>query len=73
MASPRNLDPKFIDATPSDDGTNVDETETKVKETDDEPMIVHFEKYQEGSVQKVKTHGPMPVKDWPAYERENGF
>lgn len=77
MATPRNLDPKFTNATPTPDGEPTDnETVTDAKDSAPEadvPMIVHFERYQDGSVQKTRTHGPMPVSEWASYEKEKGF
>jgi len=39
----------------------------------DVPMIVHHEKYMEGTVQHTRVHGPMPASEWPAYEKAHGF
>lgn len=36
------------------------------------PMIVSRSQYVDSDgVTRVKTHGPMPVADWPAYEKAN--
>lgn len=36
------------------------------------PMIVHRTTFVDGNgVQQTKEHGPMPVADWPAYEKEH--
>lgn len=38
------------------------------------PMIVHRAFYTDDQGnQKEKIHGPMPVKEWAAYEKENGL
>ena len=38
------------------------------------PMIVHRVPFVDGNgVQQVKEHGPMPVSEWPAYEKENNL
>lgn len=40
----------------------------------DEPQIVYNERVilPNGTVD-TRQHGPMPVADWPAYEKEKGF
>lgn len=49
--------------------------ENEVDETEDETHIVSHQQYIDPNTGKasVKTHGPMPVKDWPAYEKKNGL
>lgn len=43
-------------------------------EDDETPMIVHRETYiNDRGVQDVREHGPMPLADWPAYAKKNGF
>lgn len=52
-------------------------TETTAKDSRpqaDVPMIVHRVPFIDGNgVQQVKEHGPMPVSEWPAYEKENNL
>lgn len=46
------------------------------EEVDAEPvnMIVHRTNYVDNNgVQQTKEHGPMPIADWPAYAKKNGF
>lgn len=45
----------------------------KTSTEDDTPMIVYRQPYVENGVQHEKVHGPMPVADWPAYEKENNL
>lgn len=74
MVTPRNLDPKFKDVKPEDMPNDVEETEQEQESTpDDRSMTVHHEYYMDGSVRKVRTHGPMPSEDWPAYEKKHGL
>jgi hypothetical protein len=75
MATPRSLDPKFVNAEATDSGENVDQPiDAKESRPEDEvPMIVHVERFQDGSVTKTRQHGPMPVSEWAAYEKEHGF
>lgn len=51
-----------------------DRVEAEEKYDDDTPMIVHRQRITnpDGTVGE-KVHGPMPVADWPAYEKENGL
>lgn len=37
------------------------------------PMIAYVETYTENDVVKTRIHGPMPVSEWPAYEKEKGL
>lgn len=70
-ASPRDLDPNFKDAeVPTNNETDLDKAAPK---DDDRVMIVHQERYMDGSVQKVRSHGPMPIEDWDDYAKEHGF
>lgn len=65
-------------ATPDEtviENKNVESTsdaDTEARENDEQPMIVHRERTVDaaGNVQE-KEHGPMPVEDWPRYERDN--
>jgi len=44
------------------------------RRSDDVPMIVYREPYRdENGAMTEKIHGPMPVEDWPAYEKEHGL
>ena len=37
-------------------------------------FIVHRQQYVDGDgVAREKIHGPMPVGEWPAYEKENNL
>jgi hypothetical protein len=70
--TPRNLDPKFKDVKPVTETDVVEDNQTT--DTHDEtPMIVHKERYMDGAVQKEREHGPMPVSEWPAYEKEHNL
>jgi hypothetical protein len=42
---------------------------------DDEPKIVSYQQVTDPATGQatVVTHGPMPVKDWAAYEREHNL
>ncbi len=70
MASPRDLDPKFKDEKPETVPT--EEQEQEQKQDDDTPMIVHRQRITnpDGTIGE-KQHGPMPVADWPEYEKEH--
>jgi hypothetical protein len=71
--TPRHLDPKFKDEQPEEKTDETPETDDSPETHDDEtPMIVHNQKIvqPDGSVAE-KQHGPMPVADWPAYEKEH--
>ena len=57
--TPRDLDPKFKTV----------ETPTAPEET----QVVHIERYTENGVQHERRHGPMPISEWPAYEKENNL
>ncbi len=82
--NPRNLDPKFRDAKADEQNAETDRlveadtaqlndnVQTDVKKDDDTPMIVHNERYMDGSVQKTREHR-VPVSEWAAYEKEHGF
>jgi len=69
-ATPRDLDPNA-----KDKGT----TETVSVDTDnpnvDDSMIVHKVVYvdPETGQPAEKLHGPMPRRDWPAYEKEHNL
>jgi len=41
--------------------------------TEGKNFIVFREPIIEDGVQGWKEHGPIPVEDWPAYEKENGL
>ncbi len=52
--------------------TDVKAPVKEVKE--DVPMIAHRERYvDKDGVQQDRWHGPMPVSEWAAYEKENGL
>lgn len=68
MPSPRNLDPKF-----KDEKDVPDEVPETVNENDEVPQIVFRQQVQEGDTVKEIVHGPMPVTDWAAYEKEHGL
>jgi hypothetical protein len=69
--SPRDLDPKFRNAEPTD--TNLDDAKDSAPEESEVSMTVHIERYMDGSVQRERRHGPMPSSEWPAYEKKHGF
>lgn len=83
--TPRDLDPRFKNEKPETIPTVEEQErnenaktdalvteESQEKKDDDTPMIVHRERVMQpdGSVGE-KIHGPMPVADWSAYEKEN--
>lgn len=76
-ATPRNLDPKFKDETQETEeqrtAREADEAD-EAKKQDETPMIVSRQQIvnPDGTVGE-KVHGPMPVADWPAYEKEHNL
>lgn len=72
MATPRDLDPKF--RTEKADPVEPETTVEQKDEKKDVPMIVYRQRVilEDGTVGE-KNHGPMPVKDWPAYEKEHNL
>lgn len=64
--TPRDLDPKFKEEKPPVD------PEVEPKEVSDESLIVFRQNITnpDGTAGEV-VHGPMPVADWPAYEKEH--
>lgn len=77
MPSPRDLDPKFKTEktdNPPTEPIDLGETENKRSEEDETTNIVYRQRVTnpDGTVGE-KVHGPMPVADWPAYEKENNL
>lgn len=83
MATPRDLDPKFKseksdvlppneNAPATGDERSVEQAEREEKHDEETPMIVHRQRITnpDGTVGE-KVHGPMPVADWSAYEKEH--
>lgn len=67
--TPRDLDPKFKSET-----VTPEDIETNTSEKEEVPMIVYRQQVTnpDGTAGE-KVHGPMPVADWPAYEKENNL
>jgi hypothetical protein len=80
-ATPRNLDPKFKDATAPD--TNEKESgedtlkrlqSTEIPKDPTEGNIVFHQQIVDSAGNTItKTHGPMPVSEWAAYSEKNGL
>jgi len=78
--SPRNLDPKFSEEsampdedTPQEDTKDVT-PDVAEEETDDTPMVVYHQPVlKPGGVMETVKHGPMPVSEWAAYEKEHNL
>jgi hypothetical protein len=66
-ATPRNLDPKFKDATaPDEAGTESTESVDAVDDTT--PMIVYRARFVDSNgVQQNKEFGPMPTADFASW------
>lgn len=48
--------------------------EVEPKKDDNTPMIVgHTHYYDQDGVRQTKVHGPMPVSEWSAYEKEHNL
>lgn len=73
MATPRDLDPKFKDEDLKSDALLRAEDEQAKKNEEDVPMIVHRQPIVVDGIATEKLHGPMPVSEWPAYEKEHGL
>lgn len=66
-STPRDLDPKFKDE------SETSQIEPKDSEKD-VPMIVHRQFFTNpDGTPGEKTHGPMPVSEWAAYEKEHNL
>jgi hypothetical protein len=63
MATPRNLDPKFSDEA---------EDPTPAEPSGGNIVFRQNVTNSDGTVGE-KVHGPMPVSEWPAYEKEHGL
>jgi hypothetical protein len=86
--TPRDLDPKFKDATPTDGTTETAPAKreesgqeqlkrlqsTEIPKDPNEGSIVYRQPFVDsaGNVGE-KLHGPMPVSDWAKYSQENGL
>ena len=56
------------------DNTLKDVKTEEVPDYGDVPMIVHHQPYTNADgVADVKTHGPMPVSEWAAYEKAHNL
>lgn len=73
MSTPK-ITPAILDKKTEDnatDGENREQNDT-VNREDDRPMIVYRQTFVDANgVQQTKEHGPMPVEDWAAYEKEH--
>lgn len=74
--SARNDAPHMEDAKLSNEDVNAaDKQQNEPKKDDDTPMIVHQQYVTDPNTgaPKLIEHGPMPVKDWAAYEKEHNL
>ncbi len=58
----------------NDNNDTVEPTKGYVPPKEEESMIVMDRNYiDENGVQQTKRHGPVPVSQWPAYEKEHNL